>query len=128
MTAWLESRKPEYKVASVRAWQQVVDGLTAFLGFPFPIAEVTPEKAEEFRQRMISDGLRPTTIQKRLQHARLMFDHAKRKNLLAENTFEHVRHRPGDVFAEKYRHRAHGKGGPAATSARRSKRSSSGPR
>jgi hypothetical protein len=28
LTAWLEARKPEYKVASVRAGLQVVDGLT----------------------------------------------------------------------------------------------------
>ncbi|MEI6636664.1 MAG: hypothetical protein WCO99_08860 [Planctomycetota bacterium] len=28
LAARLEARKPEYKVASVRAWQQVVDGLT----------------------------------------------------------------------------------------------------
>lgn len=97
LAAWLEARKPQYKVASVRAWKQVVDGLTELLGTGFPISEVTPEKAEEYRQRMIGDGLRATTVHKRLQHARLMFDHAKRRKLLAENPFEYVRHRPGDA-------------------------------
>lgn len=46
---------------------------------------------------MLARGLRPTTIHKRLQHARMFFTHAKRQELVGSNPFEFIRHRPGDA-------------------------------
>ena len=94
---WLAARKGDYKPASLIAWGQVINALTEFLGADCPVADVTPAEGEAFRQSMLAAGLRPTTIHKRLQHARLFFRHAKRQGLAAENPFEFVRHRPGDA-------------------------------
>lgn len=94
---WLAARKGDYKPASLIAWGQVIKALTEFLGSDFVLADVSAAKGEDFRQSMLTAGLRPTTIHKRLQHARLFFAHAKRQGLIAENPFEFVRHRPGDA-------------------------------
>ena len=94
---WVETRRSSYKPASLLAWGQVVARLLEHFGSDCPLSEITHARAEGFRQAMIAAGLRPTTIHKRLQHARLIFAHAVRLGLLASNPFEHVRHRAGDV-------------------------------
>lgn len=94
---WLATRKGDYKPASLISWGQVADALMGFLGADCPQADVTPSKAEAFRQSMLAAGLRPTTIHKRLQHARMFLSLAKRQGLVEVNPFEFVRHRPGDV-------------------------------
>lgn len=97
LQAWLAARRGDYKPASLIAWGQVVDALTAFLGANCPLVDVTAAKGEAFRQSMLAADLRATTIHKRLQHARMFFAHAKRQGLVTENPFEFVRHRPGDA-------------------------------
>lgn len=71
--------------------------MTGFLGNDCPLADVTPAKGEAFRQSMLSAELRATTIHKRLQHARMLFAHAKRQGLVETNPFDFVSHRPGDA-------------------------------
>ena len=97
LEAWLASRKGDYKPASLISWGQVIKALKKSLGADCPLEKVTPEKAESFRESMLTAGLRPTTIHKRLQHARMIFEHAKRQGLVDANPFEFVRHRPGDA-------------------------------
>jgi integrase len=97
LQAWLSARKGDYKPGSLIAWGQVINALMGFFGADCPIADVTPAKAEAFRQSMLAASLRATTIHKRLQHARMYFAHAKRQGLIAANPFEFVRHRPGDA-------------------------------
>ncbi len=97
LESWLAARKGDYKPASLVSWGQVIKALTKFLGTDCPLEGITPENAEGFRQSMLSSGLRPTTIHKRLQHARMFFEHAKRQDLVNRNPFEYVRHRPGDA-------------------------------
>lgn len=97
LSAWQESRQSDYKPASLRAWKQVIDALVKFYGVDLAMKNLTQEKAEEFRQSMIAKGLRATTIHKRLQHARMFFDHARRQGIIDTNPFEFVRHRPGDA-------------------------------
>jgi integrase len=97
LQAWLAGRKGDYKPASLIAWGQVVQALTKFFGSGCPVKDVTPIKAEAFRQSMLLNELRATTIHKRLQHARMFFVHAKRQGLVDANPFEFVRHRPGDA-------------------------------
>jgi len=94
---WLEGRRSSYKTASLIAWGQVVRGLVDQFGADCQLSSITSAKAEGYRQALIAAGLRPTTIHKRLQHARLMFAAAVRQGILASNPFEHVRHRAGDV-------------------------------
>lgn len=97
LNTWHDARKGDYKPASLLAWQQVIDALVRFLGSGCLLKDVTPERAESFRQSMLTSGLRATTIHKRLQHARLFFKHAKRQGHIDANPFEFVRHRPGDA-------------------------------
>lgn len=97
LAEFLERRAIDYKPASLIAWRQVARALTEFLGADCPLAEVTPERAEAFRQSMLAAGLRATTIHKRLQHARMFFSHAQRQGLVDANPFALVRHRPGDA-------------------------------
>lgn len=97
LQAWLAARRGDYKPGSLIAWGQVINALTGFLGAHCPLTDVTPAKAEAFRQSILAAGLRPTTIHKRLQHARMFFNHAKRQGLVTSNPFEFVRHRPGDA-------------------------------
>lgn len=97
LDSWRAARKGDYKPASLIAWGQVINALTKFMGAACPLVDVTPAKAEAFRQFMLSTGLRATTIHKRLQHARMFFAHAQRQGLVAANPFEFVRHRPGDA-------------------------------
>ncbi len=97
LQSWLGARKGDYKPASIIGWGQVIKALTSFLGADCPLMEVTPAKAEAFRQSMLAVHLRATTIHKRLQHARMFFAHAKRQGLVETNPFEFVRHRPGDA-------------------------------
>ncbi len=97
LDSWLARRRPDYKRASVLAWGQVVAALKKHFGENCDLVSIDRGKAESFRQAMVASGrLRPTTIHKRLQHARLFFEDAKRDHLIVENPFEHVRHRPGD--------------------------------
>ena len=97
LDAWHQSRQSDYKPASLRAWKQVIDALVKFYGADLAMKNLTQDKAEEFRQSMIAKGLRATTIHKRLQHARMFFDHARRQGIVDTNPFEFVRHRPGDA-------------------------------
>ena len=97
LAEFFQSRASDYKPASRIAWGQVGKALVAFFGADCPLPAVTPDKADAFRQSMVAAGLRPTTIHKRLQHARMFLEHAKRRGLVDVNPFEYVRHRPGDV-------------------------------
>jgi integrase len=97
LEALIASRKGDYKPASLIAWGQVSKALREFFGDCAPLTSISQARAEEFRQAMLAGDLRPTTIHKRLQHARMFFEQAKRKNLIAANPFEYVRHRPGDA-------------------------------
>ena len=58
LKAWLAARKGDYKPASLIAWGQVIDALTDFFGADRSLADVTPAKAEAFRQSMLEAGLR----------------------------------------------------------------------
>lgn len=96
LKSFLDARRADYKPASIIAWGQVASRLVEFLGETCRLDAVTPAKAEEFRRWLIDRKLRPTTIHKRLQHARMFFEHARRRGMVDANPFEFVRHRPGD--------------------------------
>lgn len=96
LDSWLEKRSGgDYKPASLISWGQVIKLLKRFFG-ACSLDDVTPERAEALRASMIAQGLRPTTINKRLQHARMFFANAVQQGYLPSNPFQFVRHRPGD--------------------------------
>ncbi len=92
---WLESRK-HYKATSQDVWRQVVQWLLEFYGPQCPMHTLDHARGEAFRQHMLSCGLADSTINKRLQTARMMFQDAVRQGLLDKNPLEHVRHHGGD--------------------------------
>ncbi len=95
LDAWLASRKSDHKPGSIISWGQVIKAIKGFFGEGRLLTDVTPADAEAFRQSLV-DNLRATTINKRLQHARMFFNHAVRQKLIEDNPFKYVSHRPGD--------------------------------
>ena len=96
LTGWLAGKKSAgYKPTSLRAWGQTV----ASLGEQFdgrPLASLAHADGEAFRSAMQGRDLRPTTIHKRLGHARQMLEDAVRLGHVSTNPWKHVRHRGGD--------------------------------
>lgn len=96
LTSWLESKKAMgHKPTSLRAWGQTVAGLVEQFG-PRPLANMNHVDGEAFRATMQGRELRPTTIHKRLGHARQMLEDALRLGHVSANPWKHVRQRSGD--------------------------------
>lgn len=74
----------------------MTDALTRLFG-DRPLADILRNDAEQVRQAIVDAPLRPTTIFKRLYHARMMFREALTQWLISTNPFYFVRHRAGDV-------------------------------
>lgn len=93
---WLKGKKAGgYKPASLIAWGQTVKELTDLLG-PRTIASLTHADGEAYRAAMQGRGLRSTTINKRLIHARQMLEDATRFGHVPVNPWKHVKQRQGD--------------------------------
>lgn len=94
---WLDDRrKLGAATESLIAWGQTVKELSAMFG-PRPLASLTIADGEAYRDRMLARKLRPSTISKRLGHARLMLADAVRRGLLPSNPWQYVRHHQGNV-------------------------------
>ncbi len=79
--------KPLTKIAR----RQVRDDLIEFFGVDHCVKAITPGRADEFKQWLISRGLASSTIHKRLQVTRSFFHAMRRHRLITENPFEGVR-------------------------------------
>lgn len=96
LTTWLASKGATgYKPTSLRTWGQTVGALVEHFG-KRALASLTHADGEAFRDRMQANGLRPTTIHKRLGHARQFLEDAVRLGHLIVNPWKHVRQRCGD--------------------------------
>ncbi len=97
LSGWIKQKAESgFKATSLRAWRQTADAMTDQFGSK-PLASFTHTDGESFRAKMQASGLRPTTIQKRLGHARQFFGDAVRLGQLPANPFQYVKHRGGDV-------------------------------
>lgn len=93
---WLAGKRAGgYKPASLVAWGQTVSELTELVGTR-PLASLTHADGEAYRSAMQARKLRPTTINKRLIHARQMLEDAVRFDHIPANPWRHVRQRQGD--------------------------------
>lgn len=93
---WLDGKKTNgYKPASLIAWGQTVTELSSLFGAK-PLVTLTHADGEAYRAAIKTRGLRLTTINKRLIHARQMLEDAVRFGHLAANPWKHVRQRQGD--------------------------------
>ncbi|MBY0456317.1 MAG: hypothetical protein K2V38_03160, partial [Gemmataceae bacterium] len=78
LTSWLEGKKGGgYKPASLIAWGQTVKELTDLMGVK-TLTDLTHADGESYRTAMQGRGLRLTTVNKRLIHARQMLEDAVR--------------------------------------------------
>lgn len=97
LDAWLDRRRQDYKPATVAVWVQSATSMTRFFGEDTDLAKITARQADDFRLHLAGRKLSPTTVHKRIQHARLFLADAKRQRLVDENPFEFVRPRTGDA-------------------------------
>lgn len=96
LTNWLsEKAAAGFKPTSLRAWGQTTERLNTQFGQRV-LASLNHADGEAFRAEMKASGLRPTTIHKRLGHARQMLEDAVRLGHLTVNPWKHVRQRAGD--------------------------------
>jgi integrase len=96
LAQWLKGKRDGgYKPASLIAWGQTVKELTDLLG-ERQLHELTHNDGEAYRTAMRDRQLRPTTINKRLIHARQMLEDAVRHGHISVNPWEHVKQRQGD--------------------------------
>ena len=93
---YVASRQGTCTPATRVVWGHTIRNLCDFFGRECRLADITPEKAEAFRQYLMGQGLADTTIHKRLQFARMFFAYAQRKGLITTNPFSLVTHRAGD--------------------------------
>jgi integrase len=101
LDAWLAGRR-DYKPASLVAWGQVARDLRQHFGPDRPLRGIDRSAAEAFRSWLVERGLRPTTVAKRLQHARMMFAAAADRGLITANPFAAVRHRGGNPTERRH--------------------------
>ncbi len=92
----------DVKPASRVILRHVRRNLTGFLGADRRLRTITPGDAEGFRLHLIAEKLAATTIAKRLQFAPQFFEVMRRRKLIEENPFAHVKHRGGNP-AERQR-------------------------
>ncbi|GAB6166212.1 hypothetical protein JCM19992_22120 [Thermostilla marina] len=95
LARWMDGRR-QYKATTRDTWSRTLNDLVRFFGADRPLATLDHQAAAKFRLHLIERGLCDTTIQTRLQHARLFFRLAVCEGALAANPFEHVRHKGGN--------------------------------
>lgn len=84
-------RRKDVKGATRVVWRQASRYLVEFFGADRQVHTISPGDADDFRVHLISRGLAPTTIHKRLQFARQFFRAMMRRGLIAANPFAEVR-------------------------------------
>lgn len=96
LSTWLAGKEASgFSPNSLRAWGQTARELADLLG-ETRLVKVEHADAERYRVAMQERRLRPTTIHKRLGHARQMFADAILQGEATTNPFDRVRQRQGD--------------------------------
>ena len=90
ITRYVDGRH-DVKPATKEIWRQGERGLVNFWGAEKPLIEITEGDAEAYKQHLITQGLAPATIRKRLYFASLTFRSAVKFRLIPSNPFTDVR-------------------------------------
>lgn len=69
-------------------YQQTIDKLVEFFGANRQLRDVTAGDADQFRLRLVADGLAENTVRRRCKLAKQFFRFAVRKGLIPSNPFE----------------------------------------
>lgn len=87
---YLDQRK-DLKPSTITAMKQSRVWLVRFLGDDRQLQQVTIADADAYVAHMHESGLAKATVAKRCRYARHFFDIAKRRGLVAENPFSHIK-------------------------------------
>lgn len=86
---YIEGRH-DVKPASKTVWRQGERSLIEYFGADCLAEHVTPVEAEAFKNRLLEGKLRPYTVRKRLQSAKMFFNAMKRRGAIKDNPFDGV--------------------------------------
>lgn len=85
------AKRGDVKPATKEIWGQGKRGLVDFLGADRRLNQVTAGDAQDYKSKMLRDGLAPYTISKRLQFANKIFIYSVDHELISKNPFAKVK-------------------------------------
>ena len=91
LTEYVDRRRKENKPNTVTNIERVTTDLTALFGTDTDLRSITPEQAERFKAEYVDRGLAAATTHRRLKFAKMLFAHAIKRKLIAENPFADVK-------------------------------------
>ena len=87
---YCEDRKTVKPITKV-TWGNILRNLSEFFGDEKRLDDVTPADADRFAEYLLTSGLAPATVARRLQMAQQFFRAAVRAKLITENPFADVK-------------------------------------
>lgn len=88
---YIEQRKVGVKPATTLVWQITGDSLVKCFGRDFVLQTLNASHATQWLDFMRGDGLKPTTVYKRLQFAKQFLSHATSSKILPANPWQSVK-------------------------------------
>jgi integrase len=82
--------RTDIKPNTRRNMKRAETNLLDFFGKTKPLDEVSPGDAEEFRRRLLEQGLAEATVRRRCKRVKQFFATAVKKRMLSENPFEAI--------------------------------------
>lgn len=99
--SYIRSRK-DLKAGTRINYTQTKRNLLEFLGADKPLQDISAGDADEWRIHLVDQGLSPSTVARRVKHAKTVFGAAVRKRLIESNPFAELK--GGSMSnAEKFR-------------------------
>lgn len=85
------AQRPDVKAGTMIVFRQAQRHLVRFLGETRDVAKVTPADADAYRAHLLGEARAKATVNKWCQYARHFFEVARRRRLIAENPFAHIK-------------------------------------
>lgn len=97
----IESKRSDFKPATIVHLEQVAGKLKRFYGGERDICSINADDAQRFRGWLKTEGLSDTSIARRLQTCRAFFNHAIEQRIVTENPFAACRQRNGNPLDKR---------------------------
>lgn len=91
VTQYIADRSKSVKPATVEIWKTASDSMIKSLGKILTLHQVNAAHAQQWIDQMRADGLKPTTIHKRVQFGKQFLHHAVASKLLASDPWATVK-------------------------------------
>ena len=78
------------KTSTKDVWSRAITNLIDYFGADRDLQTINPGHADDFKAELLNQGLATTTIKKRLEHARMFFRDALKRELISANPFSEV--------------------------------------